>query len=65
MRLVGHTVEVRFTWVICLFAGHRWLRESRDAETIIVCGRCDAISRVAEARERHRLRQLGRGHGDM
>ncbi|WP_157622948.1 hypothetical protein [Terrabacter sp. Root181] len=56
---------MRFMWVICLFAGHRWLRESRDGEAIIVCGRCDAISRVAEARERHRLRQLGRGHGEM
>jgi hypothetical protein len=44
--------------IVCLFAGHRWRRESRDDGSIIVCGRCDAISAVAEARERHR--QLGR-----
>jgi len=46
-------------WIICLFAGHRWRRESRDDGSVIVCGRCDAISAVAEARERHR--RLGRG----
>ncbi|MGO4362506.1 hypothetical protein [Terrabacter sp. RAF57] len=50
---------MRLMWIICLFAGHRWRRESRDEDTIIVCGRCDAVSRVAEARERHR--ELGRG----
>jgi uncharacterized C2H2 Zn-finger protein len=54
---------MRLTWIICQFAGHRWRRERRDQETIIVCGRCDAISNVAEARRRHR--ELGRGHGEM
>lgn len=53
---------VRLMGIVCLFAGHRWRRESRDDGSIIVCGRCDAISAVAEARERHR--QLGRDRGE-
>ena len=61
--MVDDTGLVRLMGIICLFAGHAWRRESRDEETIIVCGRCDAISRVAEARERHR--QLGRDRGEM
>jgi len=56
---VDDTGLVRLMWIICLFAGHRWRRESRDDGSVIVCGRCDAISAVAEARERHR--RLGRG----
>lgn len=47
--------------LICEMNGHRWAKERREREDIIVCRRCDLVTTLEQQRERNRYGPSGDG----
>ncbi|MEO5743240.1 MAG: DUF1660 family phage protein [Terracoccus sp.] len=47
--------------LICELTGHRWAKERREHQDVIVCRRCDLVTTLEQQRERNRYGPSGGG----